>query len=172
MNEWMSKQIENLSLFPYLSSILIWLILGSVSAHPLRCGTPSVQKLIQKGLEMLRLLSEILEYTELLLCWFNSVIFFSFWIKIFFGPFISIRMPEFFFFFFKELVIFWNSFMYLFIFGCAGPLLLHRVTPCCCEQVFHCGGPSHCKAQALGYGLRSCSSWAPEHSLTSWGHWA
>ena len=71
-----------------------------------------------------------------------------------------------------------NNFIYLFIFGCSGSLLLYRVfsswgeqglLSSCIMRVPQCGGFSCCRAQALGaqasvavaHGLSSCSSWAP-----------
>ena len=66
------------------------------------------------------------------------------------------------------------SFMYLFIFDCAGSLLLRGLFSSCREWGLPCScgsGPSHCsgfRAQALGAwasvavvrGLSSCGTWA------------
>ena len=42
-----------------------------------------------------------------------------------------------------------------------------------CVQDSHCGGFSYCRAQALGHSVfSSCSSWALEHRLNSFGAWA
>ena len=67
----------------------------------------------------------------------------------------------------------------LFIYGCAGSLLLHRLfSTCgkwglhcnCCAQASHCWGFSCRRAQALGHaGFGSCGSWALEHRLRSCG---
>ena len=62
-----------------------------------------------------------------------------------------------------------NLFIYLFIFGCVGSLLLHTgflqlrrggATLCCSVQASHCGGFSCCGARALGTGFSSCGTWA------------
>ena len=54
---------------------------------------------------------------------------------------------------------FFNIFIYLFIFGCIGSLLLcvgflwlqrAGATICCCVRASHCGGFSCCGARALG----------------------
>ena len=60
-------------------------------------------------------------------------------------------------------------FIYLFVFGCAGSSLLHRLfsscgepglLPSCGARASHCGGFSCCRAQALGtVGFSSCSTW-------------
>lgn len=42
-------------------------------------------------------------------------------------------------------------------------------TPCCGELASHCCGLSHCRAQALGAGLSSCSLWAVERRLSGCG---
>ena len=79
-----------------------------------------------------------------------------------------------------------NLFIYLFIFGCIGSLLLHvgflwlqraGATLPCSAQVSHCGGFTCCGAQALGtrasvvvaHSLSSCGSRALEHRLSSCG---
>ena len=68
--------------------------------------------------------------------------------------------------------------VYLFILGCAGSLLLHKLFFSCGErgllsscgvQASHCGGFS-CGAWSLGYaGFSSWDAWALEHRLSSWG---
>ena len=67
-------------------------------------------------------------------------------------------------------------FVYLFIFGCSGSLLLHRLFSSrgewgllpSCTWASHCSGFSCCIAWALGpQGFSSCDSWAPEHRLNS-----
>ena len=79
-------------------------------------------------------------------------------------------------------------FMYSFIFGCAGSLLLHRhfsscgkhgATPSWGALVSHCSGFSCCRTEAPGHlgitavacGLRSCRSQTLEHRLNSYGSW-
>ena len=42
-------------------------------------------------------------------------------------------------------------------------------TPCWGELASHCCGLSHCRAQALGAGLSSCSLWAVERRLSGCG---
>ena len=89
----------------------------------------------------------------------------------------------------KEVFIlpsFYFKFIYLFIFGCVGPLLLHagffqsrhaEATLCCGARASHCSGFSCCGAQALSTwasvvearGLSSCGLWALEHRLSSCG---
>ena len=57
----------------------------------------------------------------------------------------------------------------LFIFGCAGSLLLHGLFSSCGEQ----GLLSSCHTWASVYsGFSCCSFWAPEHRLSSHGAWA
>ena len=82
--------------------------------------------------------------------------------------------------------LFFNQFIYLFIFGCVGSSLLRvgflqlwraAVTPRCSAWASHCGGFSCCRAWALGtqasvvvaHGLSSCGSQALEHRLSSCG---
>ena len=69
----------------------------------------------------------------------------------------------------------------LFIFGCAGSLLLrgsfsvveNRGYPSCSAQAPHCSGFSCCTAWALGHmGFSICDSQALEHRLNSCGAWA
>ena len=81
---------------------------------------------------------------------------------------------------------FFNLFLFLFIFGCVGSLLLHTcflqlqragATLCCGAWASNCGGFSCCRARALGtwasvvvaHGLSSCGSQALEHRLSSCG---
>ena len=69
---------------------------------------------------------------------------------------------------------------YLFIFGCAGSLLLLGFFSSCSEgkllcscgaHTFRCSGFFYRRAWALGYaGVSSCGSWALEHRLSSCGH--
>ena len=87
--------------------------------------------------------------------------------------------------------LFFNKFIYLFvfIFGCVGSLLLCvgflqlrgvGATLLCGAWTCHCCGFSCCRAQALGmrasvvvaHGLSSCGSWALELRLSSCGAWA
>ena len=49
---------------------------------------------------------------------------------------------------------FLKIFIYLFIFGYAGSLLLHGLLSSCSSWVSHCGGFSCCKAWALGLGFQ------------------
>ena len=87
------------------------------------------------------------------------------------------------------LFFFLNKFIYLFIFGCVGSLLLCAgflqlrragATLCCGARASHCGGFSCCGAQAVGSWasvvaarrLRSCGSWALECRFSSCGAWA
>ena len=75
---------------------------------------------------------------------------------------------------------FFYSFIYLFIFGCAGSSLLRGPFSSCGEwglvsscgvQSSHCSGFSCWGAHALGrLGFSSCSSWALGHRLSRW--WA
>ena len=70
-------------------------------------------------------------------------------------------------------------FINLFMFDCAGSLLLHGLFSTCAEQgllascdiwASHCGGFSCCWAWALGFmPFSSCGSWALEHRLKSCG---
>ena len=61
------------------------------------------------------------------------------------------------------------SFIYLFIFGCAGSWLLHGLFFSCGEE----GLLSSCQAWASLYsGFSCCSFWAPEHRFSSHGAWA
>ena len=79
-----------------------------------------------------------------------------------------------------------SLFIYLFIFGCVGSLLLRTgflqlrragATLCCGARASHCNGFSCCGAWALGaqasvvvaHSLSSCSLRALEHRLSSWG---
>ena len=81
------------------------------------------------------------------------------------------------------------KFIYLFIFGCVGSLLLCAgflqlwqagATLHCGVRASHCGGFSCCGARALGawasvvvaFRLSSCGSRALEHRLSSCGAWA
>ena len=74
---------------------------------------------------------------------------------------------------------FFNNYIYLFIFGCAGPSLLCGLFPNCSEWellpscsawVSHCGG-LFCGAWDLGHVVfSSCSVWAPEHRLNVMVH--
>ena len=58
----------------------------------------------------------------------------------------------------------------LFIFGCAGSSLPHRLLSSCAAQASHCQGFSCCGAQALVcMGLSSFGSHALEHNLSSCG---
>ena len=71
------------------------------------------------------------------------------------------------------------KYTYIFIFGCAGSLLLlglfsryekRGLLSSCGVRASHCSGFSCCRAQALGHaGFHSCSPWAPEHRLNSCG---
>ena len=71
------------------------------------------------------------------------------------------------------LLLFLN--IYLFIFGCAGPLLLHAGLSLVPESgASHCDGFSCCRAWAPAVtapGLISCGSQALEHGLSSGGAW-
>ena len=69
-------------------------------------------------------------------------------------------------YFFKK-----NLFIYLFIFGCIGSLLLCAgflqlrqagATLCCVTRASHCSGSSCCGARALGAGFSSCGTWAQQ----------
>ena len=85
---------------------------------------------------------------------------------------------HFFTFFHIHTAIFILYLFYFLIFGCAGSLLLHRLSSGCGEwrflsrcgvQASHCSGFS-CGAQAPGHaGFGSCSSWALEHRLNNCG---
>ena len=69
-------------------------------------------------------------------------------------------------------ILCFKKFIYLFTFGCAGSLLLLRLSSSCWEWglpsgcwawTSHCGGLSCCRAQAPGHiGFSSCSLWALE----------
>ena len=65
------------------------------------------------------------------------------------------------------------KFIYVFIFGGAGSLVLcMRAFSSCGAQAFHCGG-FYCGIQALGQvGFSSCGSQALEPRLSSHGTWA
>ena len=73
-------------------------------------------------------------------------------------------------------------FIYLFILGCAGSLLLRRhfsscgergLLSSCSAQASHCGGFSCRRAQALGHiGSNSSGSQALEPGISSRGAWA
>ena len=82
-----------------------------------------------------------------------------------------------------------KTFFFKFIFGWAGPSLLWGFFSGCREwgllsscgaRASHCGGPSCCRARALGCAgfigagreLSSCGSRALEHRLNSYGAWA
>ena len=59
----------------------------------------------------------------------------------------------------------------LFSFGCAGSSLLPRLSSCG-MWASRCSGGSCCGVQPLGCtSFSSCSSWAPEHRLSSPGSW-
>ena len=75
---------------------------------------------------------------------------------------------------------FWSSFIYVFIFGCAGSSLWHMafLSSCskhgllssCDARASHCGGFSGCGALALRHvSFNSCGSWALEHRLSHCG---
>ena len=84
------------------------------------------------------------------------------------------------------IIIFKNKFIYLFIYGCVGSLLLHAgflqlqrvgATLRCGARASHCSGSSCCRARALGarasvvvvHGLSSCGLQALERRLSSCG---
>ena len=58
---------------------------------------------------------------------------------------------------------------FIYIFSCAGSLLLHGLFPSCSVWASHCSGFSHCAAQVLGrMDFSGCSFRAVEHRLSSW----
>ena len=58
--------------------------------------------------------------------------------------------------------------IYLFIFGCAGSLFLHRFLSSCNAQISHCVGFPCCRVQALRHaGFSSHGSQALEHRFSS-----
>ena len=58
---------------------------------------------------------------------------------------------------------FFNTLIHLFMFGCAGSLLLQGLLSSCSMQSSHCSGISRCGARARRHpGFRSCSTWAQQ----------